>query len=143
MNEYARREDFATSEVIRPAAILHELAAREILLGLAEDDVRDGGYWWTSTGVWRRYDRPWPKGANEPGPAVHLGTISSIYDSPQRYSVTIFRASITPEGLEEGWTVESLCNDALKHSGLTLIGCPRAELMPPPLPFRQPETENA
>jgi hypothetical protein len=143
MNEYARRENFATSEVIRPAAVLHELSAREILAGLAEDDVRNGGYWWTSPGVWRRYDQAWPKGANEPGPAVHLGTISSIYDSPQRYSVTIFRASITPEGLEAGWTVESLCNDALKHASLSLAICPRAELTPPPRPLRQPEATSS
>jgi hypothetical protein len=131
-----RPENFATSEVIRPAAVLMELSARAILVGLAEDDVRSGGCWLTSPGVWVRYDQPWPEGANEPGDAVHLGTIRSIYDSPQRYSVTIFRASITPDGVDRGWTVESLCDDALRHASLTLAGCPRAELAPPPQPFR-------
>jgi hypothetical protein len=114
-----------------------EVAAREILAGLAMDDVHDDGVWWAQPGVWRRYDQSWPKGAAEPGPAVHLGTISCIYDSPQRYSVTIFRASITPDGIAQGWTVETLCNDALQHAELTLDSCPRAELNPPPQPFRQ------
>jgi hypothetical protein len=99
--------------------------------------VTNDGVWLTSPGVWQRYDRPWPEGSRDPGPALHLGTIRSIYDSPQRYSVTIFRASITPEGLEQGWTVDSLCDDALKHAGLTLSDCPRAALVPPPAPFRQ------
>jgi hypothetical protein len=132
----ARREEFATTEVIRPAAVLMEAAARDILAGLAEDDVRDGGFWLTSPGVWQRFDRPWPKGSKEPGPAQHLGTLRSIYDSPQRYFVTIFRASITPEGLEQGWSIESLCDDALKHADLTLADCPRAALAPAPAPYR-------
>lgn len=135
MTTYTQRENFVTSEVIRPAAVLLELAARQILEALADDDVRRGGHWWTQPGVWRRYDRPWPDGANEPGDAVHLGTISCVYDSPQRYSVTIFRASMTPEGIGQGWNVDDLCNDALRHAGLTLESCPRAQLAPPPRPF--------
>lgn len=137
MTSPSRRDEFATTEVIRPAAVLMEAAARDILAGLAEDDVREGGKWLTSPGVWQRYDTCWPAGSREPGPAKHLGTIRSIYDSPQRYSVTIFRASITPEGLAGGWTVDSLCDDALKHAGLTLAECPRAALSPIPQPFRQ------
>jgi hypothetical protein len=129
-------ENFATSEVIRPAAVLLETAARQILAGLSEDDVRQGGHWLTRAGVWRRYDRPWAPGAEEPGAAVHLGTISCVYDSPQRYSVTIFRASVTPDGVGAGWTTDSLCNDALRHAGLTLDSCPRAQLTAPPAPFR-------
>lgn len=137
MSDFGRREEFATSEVIRPAAVLMETAAREILAGLASDDVRSDGHWLTSPGVWERYDRPWAAGGSEPGDAVHLGTIRSVYDSPQRYAVTIFRASVTPDGIEQGWNVESLCDDALRHAGLTLTNCPRAELTPPPAPFRQ------
>ncbi len=137
MSASGRRDELATTEVIRPAAVLMEREAREILAGLAGDDVRQFGCWMTSPGVWQRYDRPWPENSREPGPAVHLGTIRSIYDSPQRYFVTIFRASITAAGLEAGWTVETLCDDALKHAGLSLLECPRVALTPLPLPFRQ------
>jgi hypothetical protein len=136
MTDFSRREEFATSEVIRPAAVLMEVAAKEILAGLAADDVRSGGHWLTSPGVWQRYDRPWPEGATEPGGAVQLGTVRSVYDSPQRYAVTIFRVSVTPDGIEHGWTVESLCDDAFRHADLTLASCPRAELTAPPEPFR-------
>jgi len=140
MSERANTDNFATTEVIRPAAVLMEEAAKRILAGLSEDDVHDEGNWWTTTGVWRRYDRPWVKGAEEPGESVHLGTISCVYDSPQRYSVTIFRASITPEGIAAGWTVEALCDDAFKYADLTLASCPRAQLHPTPRPFRLRDT---
>jgi hypothetical protein len=136
MPELTRREEFATTEVIRPAAVLMESAARDILAGLVEDDVRNGGHWLTSPGVWERYDSPWREEAKDSGDAVHLGTVRSIYDSPQRYFVTIFRVSITPAGLNAGWSVDSLCDDALKHANLTLADCPRAMLTPAPLPFR-------
>ena len=134
--ERQQRENFATTEVIRPAAVLMEEAAKRILAGLADNDVHGNGPWWTTPGIWRRYDQSWPADSDEPGPAVHLGTISCVYDSPQRYSVTIFRASITPEGVAAGWTVEALCDDALKYGDLTLASCPRAQLNPAPRPFR-------
>ena len=135
-------DNFATTEVIRPAAVLMEEAAKKILVGLAEDDVHNEGNWWTTPGVWRRYDRPWSEGSDEPGTSVHLGTISCVYDSPQRYSVTIFRASITPEGIAAGWTVEALCDDALKYAEMTLASCPRAQLYPTPRPFRLRDTAS-
>jgi hypothetical protein len=50
--------------------------------------------------------------------------------------VTIFRASITPEGIAAGWTVDGLCDDALRFGDLTLASCPRAQLGPAPQPFR-------
>jgi hypothetical protein len=136
MSEAGRRPEFATTEVIRPAAVLMADAARRILEGLAQEDVRDGGRWLTSPGVWQRYDKAWKYGSLEPGESRHLGTIRSIYDSPQRYMVTIFRASITPYGLEQGWSVDTLCDDALKYGGLTLAECPRADLVDPPQPLR-------
>ena len=127
--------DFAAQEVIRPAAVLSETHARMILKGLAADDVHEGGHWWTRVGTWRRYGQPWEEGADDPGQAVHIGTISGVYDSPARYSVTIFRASLTAYGLRHGWTTNSLCDDAFRHAGLTLADCPRATLSQPPRPF--------
>ena len=129
------QNDFASQEVIRPAAVLSEAHARQILKGLAADDVHTGGHWWTRVGTWRRYESPWAEGADEPGGAVHIGTISSVYDSPARYCVTIFRVSLTAYGLRQGWTTASLCDDAFQHAGLTLDDCPRASLSTPPKPF--------
>lgn len=127
-------DDFAASEVIRPAAVLWELSARAILRALNEEDVTRGGVWSSKPGVWRRYDRPWD-GADDAGDALHLGTISCVYDSPQRYSVTIYRASVTTAGIRAGWTVQKLCDDALRYADLDLGSCPRIDLRPPPRPY--------
>ncbi|GAC1322660.1 MAG: hypothetical protein NVSMB13_01420 [Mycobacteriales bacterium] len=129
--------DFASQEVIRPAAVLSETHVRLILAGLAADDVQSGGHWWTRAGTWRRYESPWAPGADEPGDAIHVGTISSVYDSPARYCVTVFRVSMTSYGLRQGWTTESLCGEAFGHAGLTLADCPRASLVAPPRPFNE------
>lgn len=129
--------EFASQEVIRPAAVLSEAAARLILQGLTTDDVQSGGHWWTRVGTWRRYESPWAPGALDAGTVPHLGTISCVYDSPARYCVTVFRVAMTAHGLRQGWTVESLCDDAFRHADLTLADCPRAALPPPPPPFAQ------
>ncbi|MDQ6650225.1 MAG: hypothetical protein M3Z02_08930 [Actinomycetota bacterium] len=134
--------DVASQEVIRPAAVLSETHARLILQGLAQDDVQSGGHWWTRVGTWRRYESPWAPGSAEPGDAVHVGTISCVYDSPARYCVTVFRVSMTSYGLRQGWTIESLCDEAFGHAGLTLADCPRASLTAPPRPFDQVQRDT-
>ncbi len=135
MTALSPSEEFASQEVIRPAAVLSEVHAKLILTGLANDDVNHGGHWWTRVGTWRRFESPWAPGATQPGDAIHLGTISCVYDSPSRYCVTVFRVSMTSFGLRQGWTTESLCDDAFRHAGLTLSDCPRAALSAPPRPF--------
>ena len=128
---------FASQEIIRPAAVLSDVHARQILEGMARDDVQSGGHWWVRVGTWRRYLSPWTPGSSVPGDAVHVGTISCVYDSPARYCVTVFRVSMTAFGLREGWTTDSLCDDAFQHAGLTLASCPRAALAAPPSPFTE------
>jgi hypothetical protein len=126
---------FAASEVIRPAAILPEAQARLILAGLEADDARHEGRWIATPGRWDRWDHAWPSEAH-PGDTVLLGTISCAYDHPRKFEITIFRASITEDGVRQGWTVERLCDEALSYGDLTLASCPRAELAPPPPVFR-------
>jgi len=135
MSEMGIEQPIALQEVIRPAAVLSETSARQILAALADDDVLSGGLWWTRVGVWRRYASPWAPGAQGPGDTIHIGTISCVYDSPARYCVTVFRVSMTAYGLAEGWTTSSLCDEAFRHAGLTLADCPRASFTPAPRPF--------
>ncbi|MFP5218418.1 MAG: hypothetical protein ACLGIG_01590 [Actinomycetes bacterium] len=141
MNELERLANEAVdegvvTEVIRPAAILPEGATREVLMQLALNDVRVGGLWQADPSVWRRYDRPWDGADGGPGGAALLGTIQVAYGIPTRYEITIFRATISELGDRSGWTVESLCDEALGYGGLTLATCPRAQLAAPPRPFR-------
>ena len=135
-------EPFVSQEVIRPAAVLSETHAKMILTGLAEDDVTRGGLWWTRVGSWRRYSTPWPDGADEPGEAQHIGTISCVYDSPARYCVTVFRVSMTDVGLQHGWSTASLCDEAFRHAGLTLADCPRATMTSVPPAFSTLQRDN-
>lgn len=122
------------TEVIRPAAIVPENATRSILVELAMNDVRRGGYWQAEPVMWRRYDRPWA--GNEPGDAQLLGSIQVAYGTPTRYSITIYRVTITAEGTRAGYSVDRLTDEALHYGGLRLADCPRAVLAPPPPAFR-------
>jgi hypothetical protein len=128
-------DDGALTEVIRPAAVLPEDAARTILAELAINDVRNGGRWLAQPSVWRRYDRSWDAG-DSAGGAQMLGSIQVAYGTPTRYEITVFRVTVTREGAARGLSVESLCDEAFGFGGLRLANCPRADLSPPPRPFR-------
>ena len=125
------------SEVIRPAAIVPEEAARAILVELALRDVRTGGVWHAEPSVWSRYDRPWNGPGNEAG-AELIGRIHVAYGTPTKYEITVYRVTVSALGSQLGWTVESLCDEPLSFGGLRLATCPRASLRPPPKPFRFP-----
>ena len=58
------------------------------------------------------------------------------YGTPTKYAITIFRATLTQRGVDQGWSVEALCDEALGFGGFTLADCPRADLKPPPPVFR-------
>lgn len=128
-------EDVAVTEVIRPSAVLPETAARAVLVELAMRDVRQNGVWASSPTLWQRYDRPWGS-EEDPSGSELIGSMHVTYGTPTRYAITVYRATITRVGADLGWTVESLCDEALGFGGYTLADCPRADLAPPPKPFR-------
>ena len=128
-------DDGVVTEVIRPAAVVPEEAARAILVELSLRDVLNDGEWVSDPSRWARYDQPWT-GPGDPGAAQLVGTIQVAYGTPTRYEITVYRATITRYGTEQGWTVERLCDEALGFGGLDLATCPRASLKPPPKPFR-------
>lgn len=124
----AAGDEGSVTEVIRPAAIIPEEAARSVLVELSVRDVRSGGLWLADPSTWRRYDDPAARNL--------VGSIHVAYGTPTRYEITIFRATVTRFGHERGWTVTSLCDEALMFGGLSLASCPRAALAQPPRPFR-------
>ena len=129
-------EDASITEVIRPAAVLPETAARAVLAELALHDARMGGCWIAEPTSWRRYDRPFDGPEGTPGSAQLIGNLQVAYGTPTRYEITIFRATISTYGAARNWNVSLLCDEALAYGGLTLDTCPRADLKPPPRPFR-------
>ena len=125
-----------TDRVIRPSAIVPEQAARQLLAWVAVHDVTHGGVWAHDIGYFKRFSGPFDGHGGMRGTAVLLGTIHVTWD---KYDVTIFRVSITDDGVARGMTVESVCNELLLHAGLTLATCPRAQLAaaPAPDPFKR------
>jgi hypothetical protein len=128
-------DEGVVTEVIRPAAVIPEEAARAVLMQLALRDVRVNGVWEAEPSLWRRFDKPWDGLNGTPGSSELIGTIQVAYGVPTRYEITIFRATITRLGSELEWGVHDLCDEALGYGGLTLATCPRADLKPPPRPF--------
>ena len=132
---YGSYGDAAVVEVIRPAAIVPERQAKEILFALSMRDAAAEGLWRAEPHRWQRYDRSWDH-PDCPGGAHLLGTMQVIYGVPTRFDVTIFRVTLTAEGLGAGATVSELCDEALGFGGLSLATCPRASLAAPPKPFK-------
>ena len=130
-------DEGVVTEVIRPSAILPEESARAVLVELAVRDVHGNGQWHATPTLWRRYDRSWD-GVDRPGTAELIGSMQVAYGTPTRYTITVYRCTITRIGQEHGWTVESLCDEALGYGNLSLATCPRADLPPAPKPFRMP-----
>ncbi|MFN8076159.1 MAG: hypothetical protein U0Q15_12165 [Kineosporiaceae bacterium] len=121
------------SEVIRPAAVVPEDACRAILVEMSLNSATAEGLWVAEPSRWNRYDRPWSDG-DGPGEAKLLGTIQVAYGTPTRYEITIYRVTITTVGSQLGWTVQSLCNEALSFGDITLADCPRVQFTPVPKP---------
>ena len=141
VNEFERLltelyDDGVVEEVIRPAAILPEAAARLVLVELALRHIDAGGCWDATPTTWHRYDRPRDPRDPSPMDTRLVGTLQVAYGTPTKYEITIYRATITRLGTDAGWTVESLCDEALGFGDLTLDSCPRASLAEPPRPFR-------
>jgi hypothetical protein len=128
-------DDGIVTEVIRPAAIIPETAARIIVRELEARSPAAGGVWTATTRIWNRFEAPGVDGDGEPTAAL-IGRMEVAYGTPTRYEITIYRATLTSVGTASGWTVESLCDEPLSFGGLRLATCPRASLRPPPRPFR-------
>jgi hypothetical protein len=120
-------------EVIRPAAIVPEHAARRVLVELARRDLTNGGEWQSEPQLWSRYDGPL-RGDGSGAPEL-MGTIHVTYGTPTKYEITLYRVTVTAGGVAAGWTVASLCDEALGFGGLTLAECPRATVNTPPRPY--------
>jgi hypothetical protein len=147
VNEFERLmtelyDDGVVEEVIRPAAVLPEAAARLVLVELAMRHIDAGGVWDATPTVWSRYDRPRDQSDPAPMESRLVGTLQVAYGTPTKYEITIYRATVTRLGTDAGWTVETLCDEALGYGGLTLASCPRAALNAPPRPFRYGETPD-
>ena len=127
----------SNERVIRPAAVVPERVARQVLAWLDRNDVTAGGRWSHDIGSIKLFSGPFDGVAGTRGSARLLG---SLHITWEKYQVTIYRVSITEDGVSAGWTVDSICDEVLAAAGLTLASCPRADLGSGLLsdPFRKP-----
>jgi hypothetical protein len=126
------------TRVIRPAAVVPEVSASAIMKELSLREVSRGGIWNVSSTLWQRYSGAWDGPGGTTGSAQLVGSIAVAYETPVRNHITIYRVTITEAGCDQGWTVESLCDEALGYGRLSLDICPRADLNQPPArdPFK-------
>jgi hypothetical protein len=116
-------------------AAYDENVVSKILVELSLNSVHSGGLWRAEPSRWNRYDSPWLS-TQDPGESILLGSIQVAYGTPTKYEITIYRVTITRRGTELGLTVQGLTDEALGHGDLSLAQCPRADVQPPPKPFR-------
>lgn len=127
----------ALSSHVRPALVLAERESRELLEAAAFRDVARGGSFRTSPVCIQIWDRPWPS-MDDPGGALHLGSVDWSYDTPVKHYVTIYRAMITEHGVVAGETTVSILGQVLALTGLPVDGA-RVTMPTPPRrdPFRR------
>lgn len=121
------------TRVIRPALVIDEAAAARIVAQLSDRDVSRGGCWNASSTIWQRFTGPWNGVGATRGTAQLVGTIAVAYGMPIRDHITIYRVTVTEAGAEAGFTVDTLCDEALAYGGLTFADCGRADLSQPPV----------
>src|SRR5438046_396949 len=86
---------------------------REAPEALARGPLGAGGHWDATPTTWHRYDRPRDPSDPAPMDTRLIGTLQVAYGTPTKYEITVYRATITRLGTDAGWTVESLCDEAL------------------------------
>lgn len=125
----------AQMRVIRPAAVVPERAAKQIMEWLEDNDVTRGGRWLHDINCVQLFSGPFDGPSGMRGTAVLFGSIHMVWE---RWNATIYRANISEAGAGDGLTVERLCDHVLGVVGLSLATCPRADLVdaPVPDPFR-------
>lgn len=113
--------------IIRPAAVIPEGAARELLAWLDANSLANGGLWnvGAATGIWQRYDKVRSGWFGERDDSQLVGGIYVTYDVPRRHEVVLHRVQITDHGLMLGWTTIRLVDELLSYVGLSIATCPR------------------
>ncbi|HVF19231.1 MAG TPA: hypothetical protein VNA14_03200 [Mycobacteriales bacterium] len=120
----------ALASRVRPALVLDELVARELLLEAKRLDIAVGGRFSAGIAGVQVWSGPW-RTRDDAGDAVHLGSVNWTYNTPARNYVTIYRTMVTKHGIGRGETTESVLRSVLTLGNLDIDG-PRIEQPLPP-----------
>jgi hypothetical protein len=128
----------ALSSQVRPAMVLQEQAARQLLESAERQDVSRGGCFAAGPAGIQVWSAPFDGPGGSHGSAVHLGSVDWSYDTPVRHYATIYRAMVTGGGVAAGETTSSILGRVLALASLAVEGS-RVQLPLPPArdPFRR------
>jgi hypothetical protein len=128
----------ALASNVRPALVLRDREARELLAAARAQDVGVGGRFSAGPAGIQVWSGPFDGPNGTHGSAVHLGSVDWIYDTPVRYYATIYRAMVTAQGVATQHTPHTILDSVLTLTGLTVEGTRLTMPMPPPRdPFRR------
>jgi hypothetical protein len=131
----------ALASNVRPALVLRDREARELLAAARAQDVGVGGRFSAGPAGIQVWSGPFDGANGTHGSAVHLGSVDWIYDTPVRYYATIYRAMVTAQGVASHQTPQTILDTVLHLTGLSVEGTRLTMPMPPPRdPFRRRAT---
>ncbi len=121
----------ALASNVRPALVLAERQARELLTAALGHDVGNGGRFCAGPAGIQLWSGPFDGQGGTRGSAVLLGSVNWTYDTPVRHYATIYRAMVTSTGLEGGHTPPSVLAEVLALTGLSVEGARLTMAVPP------------
>ena len=126
----------ATASQVRPALVLAEKQARELLAAAERGDVASGGCYSAGPAGVQVWSGPWDGGLGTHGASVHWGSVDWCYDTPTRHYITIYRVMVTARGAAAGQTTEGLLARVLSLAGISAGQSAALPVPPPRDPFR-------
>lgn len=127
----------AVQSQVRPALVLPEREARNLLSAAARGDVSRGGVYSAGPAGIQIWSGPWDGPGGSHGSAEHLGSVDWSYDTPARHYITVYRVLVTASGAGNGFTTGGVLEQVLSLGGLRADGTTLAMAVPPPRdPFR-------
>ena len=128
---------------VRPAMVLAERQARELLAAAERGDVGSGGCFSAGPAGIQVWSGPWDGELGTHGSSEHHGSVDWCYDTPNRHYITVYRVLVTARGAAAGQTTEGLLARvlALAHidaSDQQVLPIGQSALPPAPVgdPFR-------
>jgi hypothetical protein len=121
---------------VRPALVLKEREARELLAAAQRGDVSQGGCFSAGPAGVQVWSGPWDGVLGTHGSSEHWGSVDWCYDTPTRHYITVYRVMVTARGAAAGQTTAGLLARVLALAGVSLAeqGC--LPVPPPRDPFR-------
>jgi hypothetical protein len=120
----------AVASQVRPALVLTERQARELLAMAQRGDVSRGGCFSAGPAGVQVWSGPWDGESGRHGSSEHLGSVDWCYDTPTRHYITIYRVLVTARGAALGQTTSGLLARVLAMAGVASDA--QAHLAAPP-----------